>query len=86
MISKNSTHDEINAFYAAKIAEYMKLVDEMEQLRGRDMSAGRNNFMDSWGRYNPLTNKFVNIDMATKWIDGEIAGLTRRLETQRQRA
>ena len=87
MINRHSTTEEINAFFAAKITEYMSMMDEMQQLRQRDNSAGREMFLNSWNNvYNPVTHpRTVSVDAAVKWMDGELAGVARRLEAQRNR-
>lgn len=85
MINNKSSKEEIDTYFTAKIAEFMALVDEMEVLRQRDQSKGREIFLNEWKLYNPNTNRVVNVDIALGWMDNQIAGLNRRLEAQRNR-
>lgn len=77
MITRKSTTEEISSYFDAKIAQYMELSHELETLKGRDMSVGRENFRNEWSLYNPLTNRTVVVDQAVNWMDGQIAQMER---------
>lgn len=63
----------------------MALVDELERLKGRSQDAGRRNFLDTWKLYDSRANRMVVVDQSVKWLDGEIAQMTRVIEARRNR-
>lgn len=85
MITRHSSPAEIDSYYEAKIAEFMALVDELERLKGRSQDAGRRNFLDTWKLYDSRANRMVVVDQSVKWLDGEIAQMTRLVEARRNR-
>lgn len=84
MITRHSTQEEISSYIATKTAEFMAIVDETQQVRGRDLSNYRAQFTDSLTRYTP--GKLVTVDMCVRWLDGQIAEASRLLDMARARA
>lgn len=84
MITRKSTADEIAQYITTKTAEFMALIDEREQINGREYPQLRSDFLDSLTRYTP--SKIVVVDQTVKWLDDQIGHAQRMVEMARSRA
>jgi hypothetical protein len=84
MITRRSTQEEISSYIAIKSAEFMALVDERQQINGREYPQIRQDFLESLNRY--LPSRTVVVDQTVKWLDDQIGQAHRMNEMARSRA
>jgi hypothetical protein len=70
MINNKSTQEEQDAYFATKTAEFYALISEIESVTGKDLSAGRQNFAESWERNKP--GRSITVQNASNWIVAQI--------------
>lgn len=88
MITKNSTPEEINAWFAAQIAEYSSIIAELRTLTGReyakDGQTAEGIFAATIERRR--NDKMLGVDFIAQSTLDDVAQMQRILDSKRQQA